>query len=58
MSISQLLFFFNIFVTWALFFFQANNICYLFFQVEKISNKTWTIDPKKVLKCFEEEMLI
>ena len=32
MSISQLLFFLNIFVTWALFFFQANNICHLFFQ--------------------------
>ena len=32
MSISQLLFFLNIFVTWALFFFQANNIYHLFFQ--------------------------
>ena len=51
MSFSQLLFFFTIFVIWALFFFQANNICHLFFQYKfrKISNKTWTIDPKRFL---------
>ena len=59
MSFSQLLFFSTIFVIWALFFFQANNICHLFFQykLKKLATKmnNW---PKKVLKCFEGEILI
>ena len=49
MSISQLLFFFNIFVTWALFFFQANNICYLFFQykLKKLATKHEQLTQKR-----------